>query len=370
MGKLVCGGAERALFDLISLMDKSRFDIQILVQHAGGEWEDKFRNAGIAVVHPFERRKKDGSLITFVRHQVKKLRMKHCIRNRNTGMVDMLFPQGVDIVVDYSSWDGGRIAFGKNAKTVKFIHGDVGDNPDFLDVMLQIRDVLPDYDKIICVSDKSFRSFCRAFDITQGVEHHYNPINSDVIRTMAEEYAPDPELGSYVCAVGRLAAEKGFDRLIYIHKQILDQGMIHRLVIVGDGAERERLRQIIRETGTEDTVLMTGYQSNPYPYMKNSRFLVCSSYTEGLPVIAMEALVLGVPVVSAAPSVREVFGDESCGMITGNDDDSLKEGVIRLLTDDALYAQLKQGAENRSVCFNGKHMVRELEDVFETLAAN
>ncbi|MBP3925781.1 MAG: glycosyltransferase, partial [Clostridium sp.] len=116
--------------------------------------------------------------------------------------------------------------------------------------------------------------------------------------------------------------------------------------------------------GVQDSVILAGYQSNPYPYMKQSKFVVSSSFIEGLPVISMEALSLGVPMVSAVPSIGEVFGDEMCGLITENDNESLMEGIRRMLTDNALYAKAKAGAEKRSAFFDGKRMVKEIEDMF------
>jgi glycosyltransferase involved in cell wall biosynthesis len=84
-------------------------------------------------------------------------------------------------------------------------------------------------------------------------------------------------------------------------------------MIVGDGPDREYLERLIRAMDLQNSVILAGYQSNPYPYMKKSRFLVISSYTEGLPVISMEALSLGVPVVATIPSIGEAFGEEICG---------------------------------------------------------
>ena len=104
------------------------------------------------------------------------------------------------------------------------------------------------------------------------------------------------------------------------------------------------------------------------PYMKKSRFLVISSYTEGLPVISMEALSLGVPVVSTIPSIGEVFGEETCGVVSENDNASLEEAIRRMLCDEAFYAQAKAGAEKRSAFFDGKRMVQQIEELFLELA--
>ena len=167
-----------------------------------------------------------------------------------------------------------------------------------------------------------------------------------------------------ICAVGRLAKEKGFERLIVIHKRLVEKGIPHRLILVGDGEDRDYISRIVAAMDAQDTVILTGYQSNPYPYMARSRFVVCSSFTEGLPVISMEALCLGIPVVSSVPSVGEAFGDENCGLITENDNQSLLEGIEKMLTDEETYREKKEGALRRSAFFDGKRMAQEVEDMF------
>ena len=101
--------------------------------------------------------------------------------------------------------------------------------------------------------------------------------------------------------------------------------------------------------------------------MARSRFLASSSLTEGLPVIAMEALSLGIPIVSTVPSVGEAFGEECCGLITENSVTALEEGIRKMLTDDVFFGKLKAGAERRSAYFDGKRMIREIEEMFVSL---
>ena len=78
----------------------------------------------------------------------------------------------------------------------------------------------------------------------------------------------------------------------------------------------------------------------------------------------MEALCLGIPVVAAVPSVGELFGGEDCGLITENDNASLRDGMRRMLTDQEFYAANKAGAERRSRFFSGRRMAQELEAMF------
>lgn len=367
--KLVCGGAEQALFDLIGLLDKTRFEAKIFVQNPGGEWEQKFRDAGIELIYDYSCRQPTWNPIKKLRNLSKKNRTRKAYDAGGEGLLDVCLPHWADIVVSYNVWYHEEMVFGRDVKTVKYVHGDPGTNPDYRNEAENHRELLRRFDRIVCVSNSAWNAFRQLSGLTQGVELHYNPMNSENVRRLAEAEADLP--GSdlpYICAVGRLSTEKAFERLIVIHKRLLERGIAHRLVIVGDGPDGDFLRRLIRAMGLEETVIMAGYQPNPYPYMKHSRFLVSSSYTEGLPVIAMEALCLGVPMVTPIDSVGEVFGGETCGLITENTNPALEEAVARMLTDEKFYRQTVQGAKNRSAYFDGTRMIQEVEAMFEELA--
>ena len=367
--KLVCGGAEQALFDLIGLLDKTRFEAKIFVQNPGGEWEQKFRDAGIELIYDYSCRQPTWNPIKKLRNLSKKNRTRKAYDAGGEGLLDVCLPHWADIVVSYNVWYHEEMVFGRDVKTVKYVHGDPGTNPDYRNEAENHRELLSRFDRIVCVSNSAWNAFRQLSGLTQGVELHYNPMNSENVRRLAEAEADLP--GSdlpYICAVGRLSAEKAFERLIVIHKRLLERGIAHRLVIVGDGPDGDFLRRLIRAMGLEETVIMAGYQPNPYPYMKHSRFLVSSSYTEGLPVIAMEALCLGVPMVTPIDSVGEVFGGETCGLITENTNPALEDAIARMLTDEEFYRQTVQGAKNRSAYFDGTRMIQEVEAMFEELA--
>lgn len=367
--KLVCGGAEQALFDLVSLLDKQVFDITIFVEANGGEWEEKFRELGIRVETEEICQKKSRSPFVKLSNWAKRKRIARCKAHGGRGMLDVCYPdEHFDLIIAYhSGWNQNK-CFRKGSRIIKYIHGDVGTLPDYRTDIERILPAIPEFDCCICVSEVAKQSFMKMTGRTENVYALFNPLNSDHVQALAEEPL---DLGSDVptiCAVGRLSHEKGFDRLIKIHKRLLDKGYVHKLVIVGDGPERANLENAIRATGTQESVHLAGYQSNPYPYMKNSHFVVCSSYSEGLSMIAIEALVLGIPVVSAVPSIGELLGDELCGLVTENDDDSLEAGIEKVLADEAFYQQLKAGAQRRSAFFDGRRMVSKVEKLYIDLA--
>lgn len=364
--ELVCGGAEKALFDLVSLLDKEKFEIAVFVQQPGGDWEEKFRNAGIQILYDYSCRQPTWNPIKKLGNFRKKLLVNRALKRDGEGLLDICCP-GSDIVVDYSAWCCPEISFPKGAKTVKFIHGDPATNPVYRKEALEEQERLNRFDRIVCVSQAAAKSFRQLSGRTEGVEMHYNPMNSQEVQRKALAPVALPEGGPIVCAVGRLSPEKGFERLLVIHRHLLDAGILHKLIIVGDGPDRDFFNRLIAALGLEDTVTMAGYQENPYPYMKAAKFVVNSSHTEGLPVIAMEALCLGAPVVAPIPSVGEAFGGEKCGLITENNMESLEAGVRKMLTDEGFYAQCKEAAQRRSTFFDGKRMAREIENMFLSL---
>lgn len=360
--KLVCGGAEQALFDLISLMDKEKFDITVLVQYDGGIWEQKFRDAGIRVVSIWDCQKKSAIPLWKLYNWFKRRQIAQALARDGEGLLKVCLRERFDIIVSYSGSTLQKMCFSGHAKTVKYIHCDIAGSQLFSENTLAQLSTLKQFNRIICVSEIAKLSFVEITGISENVMAFHNPLNSEkVIRLSQAEIALPHDL-PLICAVGRLAEEKGFDRLLRIHKNLLEEGILHRLVLVGDGPEKENLERLIHALCVQDSVIMAGYQANPYPYMRQSDFLICSSFTEGLGLVAMEAICLGVPVVSSAPSVRELFDNENCGLVTNSDDISLEIGIRRMLTDRKFYEQAKAGAEKRSEFFNGKRMVREIED--------
>ena len=362
--QLVCGGTDQALFDLVQLLDKEKFEVSVFAQKPGGPWDQKFKDAGIRVVYDYSCRKATWNPVVKLGNIVKKLRIAEAYRRNGKNLLDICIPEGVDIIASYSMWDHVLCGFSCRAKSVKYLHGNMETNAQFRELILRDRELLPKYDRIIGVSQLVTDAFINVTGIREGVHTCFNPMNSAYVHRLAEEHVDLPQDLPLICAVGRLSSEKGFERLIVIHKRLLEAGFAHRLVIVGDGEDRDYIRRIVNAVDAQDSVILAGYQLNPYPYMKQSKFVVCSSFTEGLPVIAMEALCLGVPLVSSVPSVREIFGEEDCGLITENDNQSLLEGIRKMLEDEAFYQKIKDGAQRRSAYFDGQRMVREVEQVF------
>lgn len=147
-----------------------------------------------------------------------------------------------------------------------------------------------------------------------------NPVDAAAICARASEPVDHPWLKDggdpVLIAVGNLKPAKDFSTLLRAFEE-LRQRRRARLIILGEGDERNRLRSLVKKLGIEDTVAMPGFVHNPWAWMAKSDLFVLSSRWEGFPMVLAEALAVGVPVVATdCPSgPREILEDGRYGTL-------------------------------------------------------
>ncbi|WP_201313628.1 glycosyltransferase [Dyella sp. EPa41] len=145
-----------------------------------------------------------------------------------------------------------------------------------------------------------------------------NPVDVDRLRHLAEVGLPLSGHGDepYVASLGRLAEQKDHSTLLHAYAASLLRAS-HRLVIVGGGELHMYLKHLVDELGLTDRVLLTGAMDNPYRVLADAKLHVLSSRWEGYPNVLLEALALGVPVVSTdcPHGPREMLNDGRYGRL-------------------------------------------------------
>jgi len=121
----------------------------------------------------------------------------------------------------------------------------------------------------------------------------YNPYDVEKIRAMASEEAEGVPEEPFLLHIGRDHAQKRHDFLLEAFKAVPTPA---RLVLMGNHGPR--LREMIEAHDLTDRVQQVGYRSNPYPWIRRARGVVCSSDFEGFPNVLVEALIVGTPCVS------------------------------------------------------------------------
>ena len=129
------------------------------------------------------------------------------------------------------------------------------------------------------------------------------------------------------------------------------------------------LRTQSEQLGYSGAIHFVGQQSNPYPLIQRARGLVLSSIWEGFAYVPIEAMALGVPVISTAcPSGPvEILGNGEFGLLVPiRNPTRLAEEMLKLSKDDALHARLSAKALQRSDQLSVHNMARAYRDVFVT----
>jgi glycosyltransferase involved in cell wall biosynthesis len=129
-----------------------------------------------------------------------------------------------------------------------------------------------------------------------------NPVDESTIRVRAAldpDPAPPPRNGRLFVAAGRMVPQKGFDRLIALWAGTPSED---RLLLLGDGPDREALERQVAELGLAGRIRFLGYVANPWAWYARADAVVLPSRFEGMPNVALEALACGTPVIATPES--------------------------------------------------------------------
>ena len=197
-----------------------------------------------------------------------------------------------------------------------------------------VRLLYPLSDSVVAVSQGVAKDLVEQVGIPQGqVTVIYNPVITPELKAKVADPPDHPWLKQgqppVILSVGRLSKQKDFATLISAFARIREANDA-RLLILGEGDERQALETQIRELGLEPYVCLPGFVVNPYPFMKGASVFVLSSKYEGLPGVLIEALYCGVPLVATdCPSgPREVLCDGDYGQLVPVGDAALMAQAI------------------------------------------
>jgi colanic acid/amylovoran biosynthesis glycosyltransferase len=177
-------------------------------------------------------------------------------------------------------------------------------------------------------------------------------VRCGVSETFARQtHTPVTNLPTLVC-VARLAEQKGLPILLEAAARLKRSGVDFQLRVIGDGVLRKPLEMLIAQEGLQDHVLLMGWQTEKQirQAIEESRALVLPSFAEGLPVVLMEALALGRPVISTKiAGISELVVDRENGwLVDAGDAETLESAMRDVLAADPekLSAMGQSGADS------------------------
>ena len=351
------GGAEKVLCNLVNNMDSRKYDITV------------------QTVWPCNPSKYLSESVHYKSMYVRKNKMT-VLRYRLEAALGLAYSQHInaDYDVECAYLESGAtkvLSSSTNKKAIKlaWVHCDIAKlikDPESFAV--KTTGYYSKYDKIVCVSERGKESFDKLFKNAFDSVVVYNTVDCVEIKRKAliqVEGLASNEV-PLIVSVGRLAEPKNFLRVLKAHKRLLDCGISNRLIIVGEGPERGVLEEFIDRNKLFSSVELTGFKSNPYPYIKAADIAVCSSDYECYSTFMTEAAILGKPIVTTdATGMREILGNSEFGLITDVDDDAFYEGVKRMLTDKELRKHYSERSAIRGNDFSTEKTVSATEAFIE-----
>ncbi len=358
--ELGMGGVEKKLYEFVANIDTEHFRVKVCCLKEGGFFKEPFIDLGT----PFY----EGLL----RHKFDVLAFRKLVR--------IIKEEDIDLI--YTFIHPNTVLFATMAKLARLVEGVVvsfhatGTAGGKRYVRGFQKPMLRRADALLAVAEEHKRYLVDAEGLDAG---HITVIHNGVD---TNRYRPGPapdglarELGfdgteRIVIAVGSLKPLKGFDFLLRAAAGAFANRKDLRLVIVGDGAERNSLEALSESLGVRDRVTFTGVRRDVDALLRMSDLLVLSSWTEAFPNVVLEAMATGLPVISTdVGSVREVVREGENGLIVPPKDvDALNSALRSMLADPGRMAAFGEaGRKIVEESFRLEDMCRKRERVFANI---
>lgn len=379
------GGAEKVLVNLANNMDKTKFDVTVMTVINTGIFKESldesvnykyiFNVPKINFGKKKNNNNKSGSLlgksskiISFLGRVYSNMWKYMPVKFFYKIFITDLY----DVEVAYLEGICAKIISGsknKDSKKISWIHVDIINQRKSEFVFKNIQEEKKCYDtfnEIVCVSNVVKEQFIKKLDIScDKVSVKYNPIDSKEVISKSQESVLDlKKPNKFVfCSIGRLITQKGYDRLLKVHNDLINQGFPHELWIIGEGNKKVQLEQYITDNKLHGSVKLLGFKENPYKYLKMADAFVCSSRAEGFSTVASEATILGIPIVTVDCSgMKELLGNNNeYGLVTKNTEEDLLEGMKLYLENKKLYDHYSKQIKIRSNMFDLNELIKDIE---------
>lgn len=317
--QLNSGGSQKVILNLVANLDKSSFEVVLIVINKIGEFA-QFSHPNVKIID---------------------LKTKQ-IRNSIFKIIKIINIEKPDIVFSGLSFLSliftFLIPYFKRRSPVKFVARETNtlsiSNATLKYPKLRnfiYRKFYNRFDLIICQSKYMKEDLLSNYNVSESKSMVINnPVDISLINSKLI-HIPDNIFDSKVInllAIGRLHKNKGFDRLLNVMSKL---DVNYHLTILGKGEEEKKLQKIAKGLNISNRIHFLGFKSNPYIYMKEANLFVLSSWHEGFPNVVLEANACGTPVVAfRCPGVSsEVISDGVNGYLVENNNlDEMKNKII------------------------------------------
>lgn len=181
-------------------------------------------------------------------------------------------------------------------------------------------------------------------------------------------HGPKDELTAI--SVGRLSPEKDYGTLLKATKIVSEAYPTFHLKLIGDGKERTALEAQTDELGIKENVRFLGERSDVHDLLGSAGFFVSSSTTEGISLTLLEAMAVGLPIVTTAVggSPEIVVPGETGKLVPSQQPETLATAMIEMIDERPLWPDIGRAARDRvEENFNVRTMIQQYETLYQEL---
>lgn len=378
------GGVEKVVLEVLKEIDKSKFDIKLALQY---ENENLFENeipkeVNYKYMLPqkiidkslyFRERKKNifyKMLYSFMLSYEKYIIKKNYLE----------FSKDREIVIDFKSGDFLKLITlenGVDKKRICWLHGEITKLNKYEKRKKFLRENLNKCDKVVCICEDMKNGVIKEIpELEEKLEVIYNPFDIEKIKIKSNDYSEikneEKKLleDNYIIMVSRLELKmKDFNTLIKAFKIVNQKRKDTKLYLLGDGPDKEKIENMIKNENLQENIKLLGVKRNPYFWIKNSKLLVHSSKSEGFGLVLVEALILGKVVISTNCKVgpREILDNGKYGsLVEVGDYNSMAQEILELLQENSIKKEKYLINIDESVeRFDKKNIIKQIEGVLE-----
>lgn len=372
IGSLRHGGAEKVLVTFLKNLPEDKYDIDLLLNLYSGKYLPEVPKwINVLYLHK-------GEMITTNRpHEIPRkaarvLHEKIVKKFPNLLYKNKLKNKQYDI--EFAAIHGMRdeiLGSPLPSKKIVWIHNDLSEVKGYTEA--EIRKFFG-FDKIMVISEKIeklFHHLAKNEAEKSKIVKIYNPLDTEEFISKAAEpvvnYHFEASVPTFI-SVGTVFPQKGFDRLLKVHKKLLEEGFQHNLLIVGDGYDFENIKKLKSELGLNKTAVMLGFTDNPYPYFKNADFYILSSRYEGFPTVLFEAITLKKKIISTEVSgSAEMLNNGELGLLVENSEEGIYSGMKQALSHPESFEKYSEKLKSYEMPFTLTNSVEKIISVLDDL---
>ena len=382
IGSLRHGGAEKVLVTFLKNLPKEKYEIDLLLNLYSGKYLADVPDF-VNVLHLNK-----GEMITTNRLQDLPEKAFRVIYQKVLKKFPKLLYQyilkGKKYDVEFAAIHGIRDEILNSpqisSKKIIWIHNDLKKTHFHNYTDLEIRKFFG-FDKIMVISEKiqqDFENLAETDEEKNKIVRIYNPLDTEEILKKSEVGSGKLEDGCLkpetrnshptFVSVGTVFPQKGFDRLLKVHKRLLDEGFNHKILILGNGYDFENIKKLQEDLGVTKSSTLFGFTDNPYPEIKKADFYILSSRYEGFPTVLFEAITLKKKIIATDVSgVREMLEEGKLGLIVDNSEEGIYEGMKKALQNPESFDQYENQLKHYKMPFNLKNSVNSIIEIIDEL---